>query len=90
MTDKEHALTLQLEELTRKVKIQDKMIEKYKYFVNVVYESETWEYSIYDEIPDDTWIALDKRDYEKIMQALAELDEIRPWKMPLEKRLGGR
>ncbi|WP_240374122.1 hypothetical protein [Bacillus piscicola] len=90
MKDSDHSLTLQLEKLTRKVEYQEKLIEKYKHLTACIYESETWDYSIYDEIPDDTWIALDKKDHEKIMKSLSELDEIRPWKSPIERRLRGR
>ncbi|VEF46595.1 Uncharacterised protein [Bacillus freudenreichii] len=89
MEESERLLVLQVKELSRKVEQQEKLIEKYRSLAKVVQEAEIWDYSIYDEVPDDTWVALDQTGYEKMKQALSELDELQPWKTSIEKRLGG-
>lgn len=88
MLENKEALIYTIKELTEKNERQSKLIEKYRLLARIVHQAETWEYSIYDEVPDDTWIALDQQDYEKMKQALAELDELQPWKTTIEKRLG--
>jgi len=88
MGELEKALLIKVENLERKVERQEKLIEKYKFFAKSVQEAEVWEYGIYDEIPDDTWIALDHQDYMEIMKALSDVDKIQPWKSTLERRLG--
>ena len=81
---------LQVENLKRKIEQQKNIIKKYKHLAKVVHEAETWEFGIYDEFPDDNWIALSQKSYEEIMHALSELDELQPWKSTIEKRLGRR
>ncbi|RST77195.1 hypothetical protein D4T97_001475 [Siminovitchia acidinfaciens] len=89
MEESERLLVLQVKELSRKVEQQEKLIEKYRILAKVVQEAEIWDYSIYDEVPDDTWVALDQTGYERMKQVLSELDELQPWKTSIEKRLGG-
>lgn len=81
-------LILQIKQLTKKIAKQEKLIKKYKQLAKMVQEAETWEFHIYDQIPDDTWIALDQEDYEEMMKVLSQLDEMQPWKKTLEKRKG--
>lgn len=89
MHENNEAFVYTIKDLTQKNERQSKLIEKYRHLVKIVQQAEIWEYSIYDEVPDDTWVALDQQDYEKMKQALAELDELHPWKTTIEKRLGG-
>lgn len=88
MGELERALLLKVKKLERKIERQEKLIEKYKYFAKRVQDAEVWEYAIYDEIPDDTWIALDHENYIDIMKALADVDKLQPWKSTLERRMG--
>ena len=88
MRESEKALLVKVENLERKVEQQEKLIEKYKYFAKRVQDAEVWEYAIYEEIPDDTWIAVDHKNYMEIMKALSDVDKLQPWKSTLERRLG--
>lgn len=85
---REQYIHSQMTELYKKVERQEEKLKKYQSLASIVQEADVWEYSIYNEIPDDSWVALDRRDYMKILQALSELDELRPWKSTIEKRLG--
>lgn len=84
----EERLTLRINQLTKKIEELEKTNKKYKQLAKVVHQAETWEFGIYDDIPDDSWIAINLEDYEKIMDSLSELDELEPWKTTIEKRIG--
>lgn len=81
-------MTSNPEYLQKTIERQKQLIKKYKNLAKAVHEAETWEFTIYDELPDDHWIAISKQSYEEMMKALSELDELQPWKTTIEKRLG--
>ena len=62
-------------------------IEKYELLLQAVVDAEIWDYSVYDAQPGPEWLAMDKEGYEKIVQALHRFDQLKPWKMTMEKRV---
>ncbi|WP_394232043.1 hypothetical protein [Niallia oryzisoli] len=64
-----------------------KELSKYKSLASAVIDAEFWDYSVYEELPDDSWVAIDRKDYDRIMQCIHQIDQIKPWKSSMEKRL---
>lgn len=86
----EEKLMLEINSLRKRIEKLEDSLNKYRHLAKTVQSAETLEFDIYEQELDDTWIAVSKDDYENMMKALAELDELEPWKMTLEKRLGRR
>ena len=62
-------------------------LNKYQKLASVVIDAEVWDYSVYEEIPNENWIAIDRKDYDLILQYVHQLDQCKPWKSSMEKRL---
>jgi len=74
-------------ELLQEIKRLKEELSQYEQLTSVVLEAEVWDYSVYEEIPDDNWLAIDRSAYEQIMQHIHGLVRIKPWKSSMEKRL---
>lgn len=64
-----------------------KELSKYENLASAVIHAEFWDYAVYEELPDDGWVAIDRKDYDRIMQCIHQFDQIKPWKSSMEKRL---
>lgn len=62
-------------------------LSKYQKLASTLIDAEIWDYSVYEEIPDEKWVAIDRNDYDLILQYLHQLDQCKPWKSSMEKRL---
>ncbi|WP_338448164.1 hypothetical protein R4Z09_18200 [Niallia oryzisoli] len=62
-------------------------LSKYENLTSALLGAEVWDYSVYEEIPDDNWLAIDRQDYELIMKHIHGLVRMKPWKSSMEKRL---
>jgi hypothetical protein len=63
-------------------------IERFEDLADAVRQATVWDYSVYEEVPDDRWLAIDRDHYERMVDALASVDSWHPWSQPLERRLG--
>lgn len=43
-----------------------------------------WDHSVYDVVPDETFVAVDRAEATELLGALAEVDHWRPWHTTLE------
>lgn len=87
--EEEDLLRKKLFELKKQNKQLQVQLEKYQRLAKAVQEADFWDFSLYDVVPDENWVAVERDDYKKMMAILAELDETRPWKFTIEKRLRG-
>ncbi|KAA9026984.1 hypothetical protein [Niallia endozanthoxylica] len=74
-------------ELLQEIQALKEELSKYEQLTSAVLGAEVWDYSIYEEIPDDDWLAIDRQDFEQIMQHIHGLVRMKPWKSSMEKRL---
>jgi hypothetical protein len=65
-------------------------LQKYEALAEAVQRSFIWDHTVYEVIPDDQWLSIDRDDCERLLQALAALDRWRPWSTMLENRLSER
>lgn len=63
-------------------------LDRLQALVEVVRQASVWDHLVYDAIPDEQWLAIDRDDYERILAVLAGVDSWDPWGQPLERRLG--
>lgn len=75
------------QELMDEIKILKAELSKYQKLASVVTDAEVWDYFVYDEIPDENWLAIDRKDYDLMLQYVHQLDQYKPWKSSMEKRL---
>lgn len=68
-------------------KLNPKEIEKYVKFVELMKKVNFWDFSIYDEVPTSDWVAIDRSDYEKILEIMMEFEQAQPWKQQIERRI---
>ena len=45
-----------------------------------------WDYTPYELVPDETWVAVDRDDAAALMSALARVDHWHPWERAIEPR----
>lgn len=74
-------------ELLKEIQLLKEEISKYENLASAVLGAEVWDYSVYEEIPDDHWLAIDRQHYELIKQNMHGLVRLKPWKSSMEKRL---
>lgn len=43
-----------------------------------------WDHSVYDLVPDDTWLCVDRSDALALLSALGEIDHWHPWQTRVE------
>jgi hypothetical protein len=72
----------------RRVRELQERVDKLERLAEEVRRSTVWDYSVYDDVPDERWLAIDRDHYEQIIDALAAVDSWRPWERPFERRLG--
>lgn len=89
MTEDQELLKKIISELKKENEQLKATMAKYRRLAKVVQEADFWDFSLYETVPDDTWVAIDRRDYQKILAMLGQLDETRPWESTIEKRLRG-
>lgn len=63
-------------------------LDRLQTLAEVVRQASVWDHVVYDETPDDQWLAIDREDYSLILDTLATVDAWDPWGQPLERRLG--
>lgn len=75
------------QELMEEIALLKKELSKYEHLASAVIKAEFWDYSVYEEQPDDSWVAIDRKDYDRILQSIHFIDQVKPWKSSMEKRL---
>lgn len=78
----------EIAQLAKEIDLLKRRLEKYEILAGVVQKAEIWDYALYNEKPGEEWVALDRRDYQRIMQVLFQLDLMKPWQTSIERRLG--
>lgn len=80
--------TRETERLLRRVRTLSDAVERFQHLAETVREATVWDYTVYDDVPDERWLAIDRDHYEKVVDALAGVDSWEPWNRSLERRLG--
>lgn len=63
-------------------------LDRLQALVEAVRQANVWDHLVYDATPGGQWLAIDREDYEEILDVLAGVDTWDPWGQPLERRLG--
>lgn len=79
----------EISRLQEQVDQLEKRLLKFEALAEAAQYAFVWDHTVYDVIPDDQWLAIDRDDCERLLQALAALDRWRPWYTVLESRLSG-
>lgn len=66
----------------------ERRVAKLEALAEAVQEAEIRDYTVYDEVPGEEWVAIDRDDVARVLAALAEIDRWNPWATVLERRLG--
>lgn len=45
-----------------------------------------WDFTVYEQLPDPTWVAIDRDAADRILLSLEHVDNWRPWQTTLERR----
>jgi hypothetical protein len=45
-----------------------------------------WDFTVYEQLPDAGWVAIDRDAADRILLSLEEVDSWRPWRTTLERR----
>jgi len=67
----------------------EKRLLKFEALAEATQHALIWDHAVYEVTLDDQWLAIDRDDCERLLQALAALDRWRPWYTVLESRLSG-
>lgn len=76
----------ELDHLRRRVARLQRALVHYERLAAAVQAARFWDYSVYESVPDDEWVAIDREDCERLVHALGFADRWRPWKTILERR----
>lgn len=76
----------ELEHLRRRVARLERALAHYERIAAAVQAARFWDYSVYESVPDDEWVAIDREDCDRLLHALGFADRWRPWKTILERR----
>jgi hypothetical protein len=49
-------------------------------------EATIWDFSVYEQLPSDSWVAIDREAVDGLLLAAAAVDDWRPWRSPIEGR----
>ncbi len=63
-------------------------VDRLQELAEVAQQLHVWDHRVYDQTPDDQWLAIDRDDHSRLVDALARVDSWEPWAQPLERRLG--
>jgi hypothetical protein len=66
----------------------EKRLAKFEALADAVQRASIRDHNVYNEIPDEEWLAIDRDDTAAILAALAEIDRWKPWGTVMERRLG--
>lgn len=72
--------------LREQVRRLRRRVADYEELARTIERAETWDYTLYDQLPDDRWVAIDRRDLWAVLQRLASVDRWAPWRGRLEAR----
>jgi hypothetical protein len=45
-----------------------------------------WDYSVYEQLPGPGWQAIDRETVDRLLLALEDVDDWRPWRSTIERR----
>jgi hypothetical protein len=45
-----------------------------------------WDFSVFVQLPDPTWVAIDRDAADRLLLSLEDVDDWRPWRSTLERR----
>jgi hypothetical protein len=71
------------EEVTR----LKRRVERLEEVAQAAQDASFWDYSVYEQVPDARWVAIDRDDLSKLLLALDGVDNWRPWQTPIEPRV---
>ena len=66
----------------------ERTVARLEALAGVVAHASIRDHAVYEEVPDDSWLGIDRDDVALIFSALAEVDRWKPWRTPFERRLG--
>jgi hypothetical protein len=76
----------EIDHLRRRVARLERALAHYERIAVAVQTARFWDFSVYESIPDDEWVAIDREDCDRLLHALGFADRWRPWKTILERR----
>jgi hypothetical protein len=76
----------ELDHLRTRVRRLERALVHYERIAAAVQRARFWDYSVYESVPDDEWVAIDREDCDRLLHALGFADRWRPWKTILERR----
>jgi hypothetical protein len=45
-----------------------------------------WDFSVYEQLPDASWLAIDREMADRLLLSLEDVDSWRPWRTTIERR----
>lgn len=78
----------EIDRLRQKVRRLERSIARYESLAEAAQRARIWDYAVYEQVPNDEWLAIDREDCERMVRALGQTDRWRPWRVLLERRLG--
>ena len=82
----EHAAQ-EIRQLQNQLASLKQSLQKYQELAEAVRSARVLDFSIYGQMPDSRYLAIDRDDYERIMQHLSMLDLWRPWDSVIQRRI---
>ena len=74
-------------ELRRQLARAERGLRGLNELTEAVRRTQMWDFAVYDEIPDDEWLAVDRERYEDIIHLTTQFDRWNPWRTVIERRL---
>ena len=61
-------------------------IERLEAVVAEARQATLWDFTVYEQLPDPTWVAIDRETAGRLLLSLEDVDDWRPWRSTIERR----
>lgn len=61
-------------------------IERLEAVVAEARQATLWDFTVYEQLPDPTWVAIDRETADRLLLSLEDVDDWRPWRSTIERR----
>lgn len=79
-------LRAELATLARRVDRLSAALETHRELAESIRKTQFWDFTPYEVVPDDSWLAIDRSDAVDLLRALAATDHWQPWTHSLTPR----
>lgn len=61
-------------------------VQRLEAVIGELRQAAIWDFTIYEQLPDPSWVAIDREAVDRMLLAASEVDDWRPWQSIIERR----